>query len=48
MLIDKHLFPFFHSLFVIRNFRSVVLKVCGTNPFVAIVKGKGAKRPKVR
>jgi len=33
-------------LFVIRNFRSVVLKVFGITPLEAILRGKGAIKPK--
>jgi len=39
MLIGKHIFIFFLSLFVIKNFRSVILKVSGTTNFGAILRG---------
>jgi len=36
----------FLRLFVIRNFRSVVLKVDGITPLGAILRAKGAIKPK--
>jgi len=46
MFIGKHIFIIFLSLFIIRNFRSVVLKVGGITPLGAIFRGKGAIKPK--
>jgi len=46
MLIGKHIFIIFLSLFVIRNFRSVILKVGGITPLGAILRGKGTIKPK--
>jgi len=46
MFIGKHIFIIFLSLFVIRNFRSVVLKVGGITLLGAILRGKGAIKPK--
>jgi len=46
MVIGKHIFIIFLSLFVIRNFRSVVLKVGGITSLGAILRGKGAIKPK--
>jgi len=46
MFIGKHIFIIFLSLFVIRNFRSVVLKVGGITPLGAILRGKVAMKPK--
>ena len=46
MLVGKHIFIIFLSLFVIRNFTSVVLKVGGIIPLGTILRGKGAKKPK--
>ena len=45
-VIGKHIFIIFLSLFVIRNFRSVVLKVGGITPLGVILRGKGAIKPK--
>jgi len=42
----KHIFIIFLSLSVIRNFRSVVLKVGGITPLGAISRGKGAIKRK--
>jgi len=42
MFIGKHIFINFLSHFVIRNFRSVVLKVGGITPLEAILRGKEA------
>jgi len=42
MFVDKHIYIIFLSLFVLRNFRSVVLKVGGITPLGAIVRDKGA------
>jgi len=39
-------FIVFLSLFVIGNFRSVVLTVGGITPLLAILRGKGAMKPK--
>jgi len=47
MFIIKHIFIIFLSLFVTRNFRSVVLKMGGIT-LVAILRGKGAIKPKGR
>jgi len=44
MFIDKHIFIIFLSLFVIRNFRSVVLKLGGIISLGAILRGKGATK----
>jgi len=41
MFIGKHIFIIFLSLFVIRNFRSVVLKAGGITPLGAILRGIG-------
>jgi len=46
MFIGKHIFIIFLSLFIIRNFRSVVLKVGRITPLGAIFRGKGAIKPK--
>jgi len=46
MSIGKHIFIIFLSLFVITNFRSVVLKVDGITPLGAILREKGAIKPK--
>jgi len=46
MFIGKHIFINFLSHFVIRNFRSVVLKVGGITPLGAILRGKEAIKPK--
>jgi len=46
VFIGKHHFIIFLSLFVIRNFRSVVLKVGGNTPLAAILRGKAAIKPK--
>jgi len=46
MFIGKHIFIIFLSHFVIRNFRSVVLKAGGNTPLGAILRGKGAIKPK--
>jgi len=46
MFIGKHIFIIFLSLFVIRNFRSVVLKVGGFIPLGAILRSTGAIKPK--
>jgi len=43
MFIGKHIFIIFLSLFVIRNFRSVVLKVGGIALLGAILKGDETK-----
>jgi len=45
MFIGIH-FIIFLSLFVIRNLRSMVLKVGGITPLGAILRGKGAIKPK--
>jgi len=46
MFIGKHIFIIFLSLFVIRNFRSVVVNVGGIKPLGAILRGKGTIKPK--
>jgi len=46
MVIGKHIFIIFLSLFVLRNFRSVVLKVGGITSLGAILRGKGEIKPK--
>jgi len=46
MFIGKLIFINILSLFVIRNFRSVVLKVGGITPLEAILRGKEAIKPK--
>jgi len=46
MIIGKHIFIIFLSHFVIRNFRSVVLKAGGITPLGAILRGKGEIKPK--
>jgi len=46
MFIGKHIFIIFLSLFVIRNLISVVLKVGGITTLGAILRGKGAIKPK--
>jgi len=46
MFIGKHIFIIFLSLFVIKNFRSVILKVGGITHLGAILRGKGAIKPK--
>jgi len=46
MFIGKHIFIIFLSLFVIRNCRSVVLKVGGISFLGAILRSKGAKKAK--
>jgi len=46
MFIGKHIFIIFLSLSVIRNFRSVFLNVAGIIPLEAILRGKGAIKPK--
>jgi len=46
MLVGKHIFIIFLSLFVIRNFTSVVLKVGGITPLGTILRDKGAIKPK--
>jgi len=46
MFIGKHIFIIFLSLFVIRNFRSVDLRVGRITPLGAILRGKGAIKPK--
>jgi len=45
MFIGKHIFIIFLSLFVIRNFRSMLLKAGGYTPLVAILSGKAAIKP---
>jgi len=46
MLIGKHTFLIFASLFVIRNFRSVVLKVGGITALGMILRGNGGDKTK--
>jgi len=46
MFIGKHIFIIFLGLFVIRNFRSAVLKVGGITPLGASLRGKGVIKPK--
>jgi len=46
MFIGKHIFIIFLSLFVIRNCRSVVLKVGGITTLGAILRDKVAIKPK--
>jgi len=46
MFIGKHIFINFLSLFVIRNFRSMFLKVDRIAPLAAILRRKEAIRPK--
>jgi len=46
MFVGKHIHIIFFSLFVIRNFRSVVLEVDGITPLGAISRGNGAIKPK--
>jgi len=45
MFIGKHIFIIYLSLFVTRNFRSVVLKVGRITPLGAILRGKEAIKP---
>jgi len=47
MFVGKHIYIIFLSLFVLRNCRSAVLKLGGITPLGAILKGKGAIKPKV-
>ena len=46
MFIGKHIFIIFLGLFVIRNFRSAVLKVGGITPLGASLRGKGVIKAK--
>jgi len=46
LFIGNHIFIIFLSLFVIRNFRSIVLKLYGIAPLGAIMRGKGVIKPK--
>jgi len=46
MFVGKHIYIIFLSLFVIRNFRSTVLKVGGITHLGAILRGKRAIKPK--
>jgi len=46
MFIGKYIYIIFLSLFGIRNFRLVVLRVGGINPLGAILRGKGSINPK--
>jgi len=44
--VHKNFYIIFLSIFVIRNFGSVVLKMGGITPLGAIFMGKGAIKPK--
>ena len=46
MFIGEHIYIIFLSLFVIKNFRSVFLKVGGITPVGTILRDMGAIKPK--